>query len=512
MALANFFDKAALAASQVLRGFDRAAFQQQLEGSPVLLVFDGAAVASPQGRATIDLSARLLGRLYPCVVLHPLDPAAAAHVPAVQVVLQAINPAIALLAEQAPRVALVVGNTAFDTASEAIPTYYIGSSDWIALFSSTAPVGSGDSGNPFGAGAAACLGAANVFRTVFAGALPNAPVDADIQLSLVTYDTAAPRPSAEPAWPAAVPFSDTVLVGVGAIGNGVLWALSQLPQARGTLEIVDHESVDLSNLQRYALATQADVAVPKVHLAVERLTCTGLTPLPFKGTWGEYLARRPDWQLARVAVAVDSAEARISIQASLPHRLFNAWTQSADLGVSRHPDFLTTACLACLYTPKGERKSESVMVAESLGLPEPEVREMLYRNTVVDPALADRIAVANQAPVELLRPFVGKPLRAFYQETVCGGVLLTTGAGQLNETPMAFQSALAGIMLAAELVIDDLGLRPAGLPATTRIDLLHPLGNHLNIPVQKRPGSRCLCLDKHYQQAYQDKYSSTSSR
>jgi hypothetical protein len=196
----------------------------------------------------------------------------------------------------------------------------------------------------------------------------------------------------------------------------------------------------------------------------------------------------------------------------LPHRLFNAWTQSADLGVSRHPDFLTTACLACLYTPKGERKSESVMVAESLGLPEPEVREMLYRNTVVDPALADRIAVANQAPVELLRPFVGKPLRAFYQETVCGGVLLTTGAGQLNETPMAFQSALAGIMLAAELVIDDLGLRPAGLPATTRFDLLHPLGNHMNIPFQKRPGSRCLCLDKHYQQAYQDKYSSTSSR
>lgn len=505
MALANFFDKAALAASQVLRDFDRVAFQQQLESSPVLLAFDGAAVASPQGRATIDLAARLLGRLYPCVVVHPLDPAAAAHVNAVQAVLQAINPAIDFQATQA-RVALVVGNTALDDALGAIPTFYVGSSDWIALFSSTAPVGSGESGNPFGAGAAACLGVANVFRTVFAGALPNAQPDTDIQLSLLTYATPTPWPSTEPGWPAVVTFSDTVLVGAGAIGNGVLWALSQLPQARGTLEIVDHEPIDISNLQRYALATQADVAVPKVYLAVERLTRMGLTPRPFKGMWGEYLAQRPDWKLARVAVAVDSAEARISIQASLPQRLFNAWTQSADLGISRHLDFLTTACLACLYMPKGERKSESVMVAESLSLPEAEVREMLYRGTVVDLALAERIAAANQAPVELLRPFVGKPIRAFYQETVCGGVLLTTGTGQLNETPMAFQSALAGIMLAAELVVDDLGLRTAELPATTRIDLLHPLGNHLNIPFQKRPGSRCICLDKHYQQAYQAKY------
>jgi hypothetical protein len=507
MALANFFDKAALAASQVLRNFDRAAFQQQLEISPVLLAFDGAAVASPQGRATIDLSARLLGRLYPCVVVHALDPAAEAHVRSVQALLQAINPVIDLLAEQAIRVTLVVGSTALDAAFGAMPTFYVGSSEWIALFSPTAPVGSGNSGNPFGAGAAACLGAANVFRTVFAEALPNAPADADIQLSLVSYDTAVPLPSTVPAWPAVVPFSDTVLVGAGAIGNGALWALSQLPQARGTLEIVDHEPVDLSNLQRYALATQADVAVPKVYLAGELLTRTGLTPLPYQGTWGEYLGQRPDWHLARVAVAVDSVEARISIQASLPQRLLNAWTQSADLGISRHPDFLTTACLACLYTPKGERKSESVMVAESLNLPESEVREMLYRSTVVDLALADRIAAANQAPVELLRPFVGKHLRAFYQETVCGGVLLTTGAGQLNETPMAFQSALAGIMLAAELVVEDLGLRAGELPATTRIDLLHPLGNHLNIPVQKRPGSRCICLDKHYQQAYRDKYS-----
>jgi len=509
MALANFFDKAALAVSQVLRNFDRAAFQQQLESSPVLLAFDGNAVTSPQGRATIDLSARLLGRLYPCVVVHALDQAAQTHVHSVQSILQAINPVIDLRTEQAIRVALVVGSTALDAAFGVMPTFYVGSSEWIALFSSTAPVGSGNSGNPFGAGAAACLGAANVFRTVFAGALSNAPTDADIRLSLVTYEASEPLPSTEPAWPAVVPFSDTVLVGAGAIGNGLLWALKQLPQARGTLGIVDHESVDLSNLQRYALTTQPDVAVPKVELAVEQLTHTGLTLLPFQGTWGHYLAQRRDWQLARVAVAVDSAEARINIQASLPQRLFNAWTQSSDLGISRHPDFRTSACLACLYMPKGERQSESMMVAEALNLPEAEVREMLYRHTVVDLPLADRIAAANQAPLELLRPFVGKPLRAFYQQTVCGGVLLTSGASELNETPMAFQSALAGIMLAAELVLEDLGLRVEELPATTRIDLLHPMGNHLNIPVQKRAGSRCICLDKHYQQAYQDKYSTS---
>ena len=50
-------------------------------------------------------------------------------------------------------------------------------------------------------------------------------------------------------------------------------------------------------------------------------------------------------------VALDSPEARIAVQASLPGPLYNAWTHPADVGWSRHERFGEDPCLACLYWP-----------------------------------------------------------------------------------------------------------------------------------------------------------------
>ena len=58
MALAPFFDKAALAASTVLQGFDRRSFAETLEHDCVGIWFDEAAVATSAGRTTLELSDR----------------------------------------------------------------------------------------------------------------------------------------------------------------------------------------------------------------------------------------------------------------------------------------------------------------------------------------------------------------------------------------------------------------------------------------------------------------------
>ena len=71
---------------------------------------------------------------------------------------------------------------------------------------------------------------------------------------------------------------------------------------------------------------------------------------------------------------------------------------------------------------------------------------------------------------------------------------------------MAFQSALAGIMLVAEVVAHAGGLKPAPQPATTKIDLLRPLGKYLNIPAQKHKSGFCICQDPDYISAYKKKY------
>jgi hypothetical protein len=86
--------------------------------------------------------------------------------------------------------------------------------------------------------------------------------------------------------------------------------------------------------------------------------------------------------------------------------------------------------------------------------------------------------------------------------------MLSLGANasvQPVEAPMAFQSALAGLMLAAELVIHA-AYQGATRPARTEINLLRRLGSHLSQEDQKHPSGRCLCQDEDYLAVYGSKY------
>ena len=67
MAFANFFDRTATAASQVLLNFNLEAYKATLSGHVIGLAFDEAAATSPEGRATLDLCVRILARLYPTI-------------------------------------------------------------------------------------------------------------------------------------------------------------------------------------------------------------------------------------------------------------------------------------------------------------------------------------------------------------------------------------------------------------------------------------------------------------
>src|SRR5207302_2058769 len=125
-----------------------------------------------------------------------------------------------------------------------------------------------------------------------------------------------------------IKFVDTALVGAGAIGNAALWSLARCPWLEGELHVVDAESTDISNVQRYVLAAMGDVKIPKVALAERAFEGHGLRLVPHAQTWEALSAARGGearWSL--VAVAVDSAAARIALQSSLPRRIINAWTQ-----------------------------------------------------------------------------------------------------------------------------------------------------------------------------------------
>jgi hypothetical protein len=232
--------------------------------------------------------------------------------------------------------------------------------------------------------------------------------------------------------------------------------------------------------------------------------------------WSDYVGGRHKRNFERVAVALDNAADRIGLQASLPKWIVNAWTQELDLGISRHEFGDGKACLACLYMPTGAIKSEDEKVAEELKLPDAkqQIRDLLQTNQGVPEDFVQRVATAFAVPFAQLQPFVGQPLRAFHQKTICGGMMISlTGSPNAGTAvvPMAFQSALAGIGLAADLVKHASGL-PVPPSTSTRMNLLRPLASILADPHARDATGRCICRDKDFLEAYRRKYTIGASR
>lgn len=501
MALANFFNKAALAASQILNGYDRENFEKRLMAAPVELAFDKKAVHSSEGAATLDLTIRLLARLYPKLIINPLDIDSEACGKALERLAKSINQDIEI-AQEIPLATIVVGDTEVKRTNK---VFYIGADNWTVIFSARHVVPIGNSQNPFAAGATACFGAANVFRTVFRDQLNKGDTDGDFRLSLLNFESEPPVGDFS-IDNTIISIHEALLVGLGAIGNGTLWSLSRLKNIQGKIQIIDHEKIELSNLQRYVLATQNDRDKYKVTLC-DNFNQNGIFQ-PFQGDWKEFLAKRKDWNLPLTMLAVDSAKDRIGIQSSLPIHTINAWTQPSDLGISRHFDFINDACVSCIYPPRVGGQSDSELIAGALGLlqEEPIIRTLVYNNSPLDEAWIKKITCVKGIPFEKLQPYIGFPILDFYHNVLCGGLLMTDQDNSHTETPMAFQSALAGILLASELVIHVTKLRPIKLDAMTRINLLQPLTKYLNEPLIKTTITNCICHDEDYKLQYKAKY------
>ena len=253
--------------------------------------------------------------------------------------------------------------------------------------------------------------------------------------------------------------------------------------------------IELTNLQRYILAFQADIGTPKVLLAERLFHDTTIECQPHFERWGAYLRTRGNWDLQRVAVAVDSDEDRRAIQAALPRWIANAWTQIGDLGISRHTFLGDQACLMCLYLPGRDRPSADQVVAAAIGLPEAkeEIRYLLYTGAPTTRVLLERAASALHVPLEPLLAFEGQPLQSFYTQAICGGVVLRLG-GTFGDAQQVEIIAYAG------------DLKAGPLPVATKLDLLRPLPVHLSYPARKHPSGRCICQDAVYVAAYQAKY------
>lgn len=389
-------------------------------------------------------------------------------------------------------------------------------------------------GHPLAWLAAGAVGMAELFRSVFADELgPRGRVSAQPgRLDLLTpprRDIAPPagdgdpnlREDAEP-----VHLGDVYLIGAGAIGQAAAYALGHV-NVTGVLHIVDPESVALSNLQRYLLTDSNSVDKVKVTQLREALTQpnplttapTSLDVRPHQARWGDHPQHL---QADQVLVALDTARDRITVAATEPRHAYNAWTQVADLGWSRHENFGTQPCLACLYYPDRARPSEHEVIGEALRQHPLRTLAYLIYNIPIGFPLPGLPALAELSPPAgsdtwLTRPLIedlistgivdqaaremwsAVTIGALYRDGICAGGLLPVGdvPGEVL-VPLAHQSALAGIMLAAELLWSRslTWARRRDTNIEHRYDVLRGLPQVVSRPRQRTP--HCLCSDPEY--------------
>ncbi len=496
MALAEFFPRDAVAISQVLQGFQRDVFIERLEGVRVAIAFGTEAATSRDGRALLDLSVRLAARLYPSLTFVTV-PAGDRFADDMIALASSINPNIEVSKTGTANVGLSIG---MDAPTMDAPTVYAGCDGWLARVGTAGPYMTSDLGHPFGAGFAACLAAANLFRFLF---LPNGRTLLDTDIGF------PPDATSFPSLAASTLTDPLVLVGVGAVGNSAAWTLSRTPLI-GEICLVDPQVVELSNLQRYVLSARSDEGGIKVDVVGKEFG-GALNARLYHGTWASFLgANGYKWE--RVLVALDSAHDRRAVQGSLPRWIANAWTQVGDLGVSSHSFLGQDACLACLYLPTQKSKSEDQIVAEGLMIPQfqDRVRFLLGSGVATGKELCDAVAAAWGIPAMTLEPYVGRPIRDLWVEGICGGGIIPLGEAGATprelEVPLAFQAALAGVLLAAEAVRDVLTGGARRKTLLRRLDVLRPLVDSSPQPALKAGTGSCICEDGDFIATYRTKY------
>jgi molybdopterin/thiamine biosynthesis adenylyltransferase len=490
--LADYFRRSAVAAAQVLAGFDEDVFRERLEQVAVGLSVGADATAEPGGAALADLAVRLMARLYPTIALAgpsgTIEPLAA--------LARAVNPEIEI--RQGAETGIVIGG-----GSPFARSIYAGYDGSEALISAATPQPAGAGAFVFGAAASACLATAELFRLLFLGADGDAPRD-DFRFPVGDKRASEPGPGVE------LP-ERCALIGAGAVGEAALWTLSRTP-IRGRLHVVDLELVELSNMQRYVLTQRSDEHRPKVDIAAK--LNGSLDFVPHLDDLAAFVGERGySWDI--MLLALDSAHDRVAAQASLPRQIVNAWTQPDDLGVSIHSRFGGPgACVSCLYLPTGPRKNEDELVAETLRVPQlqQQVRTLLATGQPVDQGFLMAVAQATGLPQEDVLRFDGRGVRELYVEGFCGGGLVPlSGIGRPQDgaqeihVPLAHQSALAGVLLAAALV----ELAAFGAPEVTyavRTDVLNNPGRQTRQPLKAARDGRCICDDPDFVGTHTVKY------
>jgi molybdopterin/thiamine biosynthesis adenylyltransferase len=325
-------------------------------------------------------------------------------------------------------------------AHRELPWTTINSNGFVARVTSGAADISDQCGifNPIGALAAACLGLGEVFKRLIRLRGERGDMLDGFSFSLRTY--AQSTADYGPPIPETLPH-DLLVVGAGAIGNGIAHLISRLPFT-GAITIVDREEYAPENLGTCLLITPEDLNRPKAALLASILGKCGIRAEGFTGPFERYASELR--QFPKIVLnGLDNIDVRREVQRTLwPNIVIDGAIGDFMCQVSRHPWPDDVACLICLFQRPAGRPAEEVQ-SEATGLSKTRLQDP---NSLVNQSDVEAAPPDKQ---DALRSQVGHPVCSVVQQAMAQKISLEQQE-QDFEPSVPFVACFSACMVMAE--------------------------------------------------------------
>ncbi|WP_161569937.1 ThiF family adenylyltransferase [Salinigranum halophilum] len=414
-------------------------------------------------------SINLLARLHPVVgevavtLLHDAD--REAHVPGVDA--GTVSEAVAELEALIDSPVTVTRSAEPDGADATLhlgagagdAAVSVGSDGWLVQVATDGtPTPFSGQVNSVGSYGAACMGVAEVFKTVLRESVSAENIRGRItpvgSVTFSTYDYSVdPVNAANPELPGVVNLHNLNVVGVGAGGGALVQTLSALDAVRGTIRLVDSDEVSASNLNRYIWAYRRDVGSMKAEVG-KRVVVDAHPALTFAvqahpEPYIQFSDRVDSDALELVVSAVDTVRARKQIQWDFPETVLDAATNEQGDYVVLRVAFGEGQCLACKHQGRSNGvEREMSVLSEQIGLDAETLVDMNTDNAAFTREQVDRVAEHVDGNSDITVPEPGERFSDWFR-LHCGHIDL---GGADMEVPVPFLPVTAGVLVAGEVI------------------------------------------------------------
>jgi molybdopterin/thiamine biosynthesis adenylyltransferase len=364
-----------------------------------------------------------------------------------------------------------------------LPWTVVNSNGWLARISSVDTDLPPDCNeyNPMAALAAACLGVTEVFKRLLKVKESRGRLVDGLIFSLYSYQSQE-RDVGPPLLDNMA--LELLLVGIGAIGNGVVHLLNLLP-VTGRVWMVDSQTFQPENLGTCMLIGPSNIGRKKALFGESVLG----SKLKARGFHEDFMSFRdrigkeiPYQSL--VLNGVDNISARHAVQSLWPDMIIDGAIGDFGCQVSRHPWGEDVACLRCLFQEPGQ--SAERIASEATGLSFSRTQEAF--EVVTD----DDVQAAPTYKRGWLRAHIGQKICSVVQEAVAKQIT-EEQQNEGFEPSVPFAAALSASMMVGELVKYICGFWTP-LEPRFQFDVLRGPAFGQEIPQERR--SDCICVTR----------------